>query len=79
MRKHKRAWTWAVLFVIGFLFWWTVGTLISAAFARESRPVDQKTFSAVMNRMYPDGRGPSSTSRGRGFYRNLKGEWKVRR
>lgn len=79
MRKHKRAWTWVVLLVIGALFLWTLGSVITKSFARERPPVDQKTFSAVMNRMYPDGRGPNSTSRGRGFYRNLKGEWKVRR
>lgn len=65
---------WVALFVFAFLFLVTGG-----AFARERPPVDRKTFNAVMDRAYPNGRGPNSTSRARGFYKGADGNWKVRR
>lgn len=46
--------------------------------AAPSKSVDQKAFNALMNRLYPDGKGPSSTSRARGAYRGSGGNWRVR-
>lgn len=57
-----------------------VALLIAAPAAADSRskPVDQKTFNALMNKLYPSGKGPSSTSRARGFYKGGNGDWKRR-
>lgn len=46
-----------------------------AAADSRSKPVDQKTFNALMNKLYPSGKGPSSTSRARGFYKGTGGQW----
>lgn len=48
------------------------------ASAAPSKPVDQKTFNALMNRLHPDGKGVSSTSRARGYYRGSGGNWRSR-
>lgn len=69
-----RKWTYVTLGVIAFLLWVALGH----AFAAPRKTVDQKTFNAVMNHQYPNGRGPNSTSRARGFYRGLDGNWRHR-
>lgn len=70
-----RKWTCITIAIIGFLYWLIFGAVV---FGAERKPVDRKTFNAVMDSMYPNGRGPKSTSRARGFYRGLNGDWKRR-
>ncbi len=53
-------------------------TAAAPSSAAPSKPVDQKAFNALMNRLHPDGKGPSSTSRARGAYRGSGGDWRVR-
>jgi hypothetical protein len=69
-----RKWIAITLAVFGVLYWCTFGPVFGA----ERRPVDRKTFNAAMDKLYPSGRGPNSTSRGRGLYRGLNGDWKRR-
>lgn len=75
---RDRIWAWLTLFVTSLLLWWMILSAIHEAFGRERKPIDRETFNAVMDRAYPNGRGPNSTSRGRGFYRGADGNWKVR-
>lgn len=63
------------LFVFGFLYWLTFGPVFGA---ERKPPVDQRTFNALMNNLYPNGKGPRSTSRSRGFYKGASGDWKRR-
>ncbi len=39
---------------------------------------EQKLLNAVLNKKHPDSKGPSSTSRGRGYYKGSDGNWKSR-
>ncbi len=56
-----------------------IATIVAAfKVSAAPRPVDQKTFNALMNQLYPSGKGPSSTSSARGFYRGGNGNWKRR-
>lgn len=69
---------WAVIALLGIIvFLLAITAGLTAAWAA-SKPVDRKTFNAIMDQQYPNGRGPSSTSRGRGFYRGLNGDWRRR-
>lgn len=52
--------------------------ILTPASAAPSKPVDQKAFNALMNRLHPDGKGVSSTSRARGYYRGSGGNWRAR-
>lgn len=69
-----RKWTAITIAILGFVYWVTFGPVLSA----ERRGVDRKTFNAAMDQMYPNGRGPNSTSRARGLYRGLDGNWRRR-
>lgn len=53
--------------------------LLTAPAVADSRdkPVDRKTFNALMTQLYGS-KGPASTSQGRGFYKGLNGEWRRR-
>lgn len=39
---------------------------------------EQKLLNAMLNKQHPDGKGPRSSPRGKGYYKGLGGQWKVR-
>lgn len=49
-----------------------------AAPIKPTKTVDQRDFNALMNRLYPSGKGPASTSSARGFYKGNNGIWRRR-
>lgn len=39
---------------------------------------EQKLLNAMLSKRHPDGKGPLSTSRGKGYYKGIGGQWKSR-
>lgn len=77
-RRRKRRSLWASIAMAGALIalWLIVIWPVYAHAAPISK--EQKLLNAMLNKRHPDGKGPLSTSRGKGYYKGIGGQWKSR-
>lgn len=77
-RRRKRRSLWGGIFAAAILvaLWMVVIWPVYAHAAPISK--EQKLLNAILNKKHPDGKGPPSSSRGKGYYKGLGGNWKIR-
>lgn len=75
-RLRKNLW-WSAAAAAASLLLWAI--VLWPAFAH-ARPVskEQALLNQMLDKRHPDGKGPSGSSRSRGYYKGGNGHWKSR-
>lgn len=76
-RRIRRA-RWAAIAMAAALAAAFAIVLWPALASAAPRSKEQKLLNAILNKKHPDGKGPSSTSSGRGYYKGTGGNWRSR-
>lgn len=65
--------------VYGFcILVWLAALLVAAFAAPAKRDNTQRLLNRALTAQHPNGKGPSSTSAARGYYKGGNGQWKSR-
>lgn len=70
---RNRTYFGTLVLVLGFLYWTVFGAVFGAE--RSRRQEDTRLLDSYLSRQHPDGKGPSSTSSARGYYKGTGGRW----